>query len=106
VAGSAGKLSRAKAAPPVTQKHYARRGQVSPEMEFVAIRQGCHIELFLVWLADPAGVFARSCQGRAVGRGYTRAVRSYRDGDVFCWMNLGASAEFLGSTVAVRVTGG
>jgi thiamine biosynthesis protein ThiC len=56
----------------VTQMHYVRRGQATPEMEFVAIRQGCHIELSLEWLVDPPGVFARSCQGRAVGRGDTR----------------------------------
>ena len=32
---------RAKAGRNVTQMHYARAGQVTPEMEFVAIREGC-----------------------------------------------------------------
>ena len=71
----------------VTQMHYVRRGQATPEMEFVAIRQGCHIALSLEWLADPHGVFARSCQGCEVGRGHTRADR--RDGEVFCWVSPG-----------------
>ncbi|WP_248580675.1 phosphomethylpyrimidine synthase ThiC [Nocardioides sp. InS609-2] len=29
----------------VTQMHYARRGKVTPEMEFVALREGCDVEL-------------------------------------------------------------
>jgi phosphomethylpyrimidine synthase len=36
---------RAKAGRRVTQMHYARQGQVTPEMEFVAIREGCGVEL-------------------------------------------------------------
>jgi phosphomethylpyrimidine synthase len=36
---------RAKAGRRVTQMHYARQGQVTPEMEFVAIREGCDVEL-------------------------------------------------------------
>ena len=36
---------RAKAGARVTQMHYARAGQVTPEMEFVAIREGCDVEL-------------------------------------------------------------
>ncbi|MDN5894237.1 MAG: phosphomethylpyrimidine synthase ThiC [Nocardioides sp.] len=40
-------LQPRKAAPgsKVTQIHYARRGLVTPEMEFVAIREGCDVEL-------------------------------------------------------------
>ena len=30
---------------PLTQMHYARRGLVTPEMEFVAAREGCDVEL-------------------------------------------------------------
>ncbi|MFP5334563.1 MAG: phosphomethylpyrimidine synthase ThiC [Actinomycetes bacterium] len=29
----------------LTQMHYARRGVVTPEMEYVALREGCHVEL-------------------------------------------------------------
>src|SRR3546814_4626538 len=29
----------------VTQMHYARQGIITPEMEFVAIREGCDVEL-------------------------------------------------------------
>jgi phosphomethylpyrimidine synthase len=36
-----GKARRARGEHPVTQLHYARRGEVSPEMEFVALREGC-----------------------------------------------------------------
>jgi phosphomethylpyrimidine synthase len=36
---------RAKAGRRVTQMHYARQGQITPEMEFVAIREGCDVEL-------------------------------------------------------------
>ena len=36
---------RAKAGRRATQMHYARAGQVTPEMEFVAIREGCDVEL-------------------------------------------------------------
>jgi phosphomethylpyrimidine synthase len=29
----------------VTQMHYARRGEITPEMRFVALREGCDVEL-------------------------------------------------------------
>jgi len=38
------KPSRAKAGARVTQMHYARRGMVTPEMEFVAIRENMRLE--------------------------------------------------------------
>jgi phosphomethylpyrimidine synthase len=41
---------------PVTQLHYARRGEVTPEMEFVAIREGM----------DPEFVRAEVARGRAI----------------------------------------
>ncbi len=51
--GSARAESPGEAAPPrrsldgvrVTQMHYARAGRVTPEMEFVAAREGCGVEL-------------------------------------------------------------
>ncbi|MDQ1538711.1 MAG: phosphomethylpyrimidine synthase, partial [Actinomycetota bacterium] len=36
---------RAKAGHRVTQLYYARQGQITPEMEFVAIRENCDVEL-------------------------------------------------------------
>src|SRR3546814_20841724 len=35
----------------VTQMHYARQGIITPEMEFVAIREGCDVELVRTALA-------------------------------------------------------
>lgn len=36
---------RAKAGRTVTQMHYARRGMITPEMRYVALREGCDVEL-------------------------------------------------------------
>ena len=44
---------RAKAGSNVTQMHYARRGIVTPEMEFVAIRENGRREWMAQFLADP-----------------------------------------------------
>ena len=41
---------------PVTQMHYARRGQVTPEMEFIAVREGM----------DPSFVRDEVARGRAI----------------------------------------
>jgi phosphomethylpyrimidine synthase len=43
---------RAKAGANVTQMHYARRGIVTPEMEFVALRENCRREWMAEYLAD------------------------------------------------------
>jgi phosphomethylpyrimidine synthase len=40
-----GRFLRAKAGKNVTQMHYARAGQITPEMEFVALREGVEPEL-------------------------------------------------------------
>ncbi len=47
---------RAKAGANVSQMHYARRGEITPEMEFVALREGI----------DPEVVRAEIARGRAV----------------------------------------
>ena len=39
------KPRRAKAGANVSQMHYARKGIITPEMEFVALREGCDVEL-------------------------------------------------------------
>jgi len=44
---------RAKAGANVTQMHYARRGIVTPEMEFVALRENGRREWMREYLADP-----------------------------------------------------
>jgi len=49
-------LRAADPARPVTQMAYARRGEVTPEMEFVALREGC----------DPAFVRDEIARGRAI----------------------------------------
>ena len=41
---------------PVTQMHYARRGEVTPEMEFVAVRESC----------EPEKVRSEIARGRAI----------------------------------------
>jgi hypothetical protein len=49
---------RAKAGRRVTQMHYARQGQVTPEMEFVAIREGCDVELVRTEVAAGRAIIA------------------------------------------------
>jgi len=43
--GDKGDLRRSVPSRTVTQMHYARQGVVTPEMEYVAVREGCDIEL-------------------------------------------------------------
>ena len=42
--GSTRSVRRAKAGAAVTQLHYARRGEITPEMEFIAVREGLPAE--------------------------------------------------------------
>jgi len=49
---------RAKAGRRVTQMHYARQGQITPEMEFVAIREGCDVELVRTEVAAGRAIIA------------------------------------------------
>ncbi|APV49100.1 phosphomethylpyrimidine synthase ThiC [Betaproteobacteria bacterium GR16-43] len=57
---------RAKAGANVTQMHYARRGIVTPEMEYIAIRENLHREEYLASLraAGPMGVRLADLMGR------------------------------------------
>ncbi|MFS3128039.1 phosphomethylpyrimidine synthase ThiC [Nocardioides sp. Bht2] len=43
--GERGAPLRAREGSTVTQMHYARAGRITPEMEFVALREGCDVEL-------------------------------------------------------------
>src|SRR5262245_44216150 len=45
VAGVASRPTGFRARGPLTQLHYARRGEITPEMEFVALREGLPAEL-------------------------------------------------------------
>src|SRR5579871_2708326 len=47
---------RAKSGGNVSQMHYARRGEITPEMQFVAVREGC----------DPELVRSEIARGRAI----------------------------------------
>jgi phosphomethylpyrimidine synthase len=60
---------------PVTQLHYARRGEVTPEMEFVALREGLAPEFVLGEVARgraivPANVNHPELEPMAIGRGF------------------------------------
>src|SRR4051794_12441231 len=54
--GPVRKPLRAKPGQRVTQLHYARRGEITPEMEFIAVREGL----------DPEFVREEVAQGRAI----------------------------------------
>jgi phosphomethylpyrimidine synthase len=66
---------RAKPGANVTQMHYARRGEVTPEMEFVAIREGLAPEFVRDEIARgrailPANVNHPESEPMAIGRGF------------------------------------
>jgi phosphomethylpyrimidine synthase len=46
------KPRRAKSGANVTQMHYARKGIITPEMEYVAIRENMRLEQYRNWLAE------------------------------------------------------
>jgi phosphomethylpyrimidine synthase len=58
VTGTRGNALRARDGAAVTQLHYARRGEITPEMEFVALREGVAPELVRDEIA-PAGPSCR-----------------------------------------------
>ena len=60
---------------PVTQMHYARRGEVTPEMEFVALREGFDAEFVRAEVARgraiiPANVNHPELEPMAIGRNF------------------------------------
>ena len=60
---------------PVTQMHYARRGEVTPEMEFVALREGIDPELVRSEIARgrailPANINHRELEPMIIGRNF------------------------------------
>ncbi|WP_202839315.1 phosphomethylpyrimidine synthase ThiC [Luteimonas saliphila] len=54
---------RAKAGANVSQMHYARRGIVTPEMEFVAIRENQRLDAYLAAVGAPSGAMAGARPG-------------------------------------------
>jgi phosphomethylpyrimidine synthase len=62
------KPRRAKPGRTVTQMHYARRGIVTPEMEFIAIRENCQREKYLASLTrEQRELLARQHRGEGFG---------------------------------------
>jgi len=69
------KPRRAKPGACVTQMHYARKGIVTPEMEFIAIRENCRREEFLASLTrEGRELLGRQHPGEAFGAAIPRAI--------------------------------
>jgi phosphomethylpyrimidine synthase len=65
----------------VTQMHYARRGEITPEMRFVALREGCDVELVREELAAgraiiPANVNHPEAEPMIIGRRFLVKVNA------------------------------
>ncbi|MDP8937308.1 MAG: phosphomethylpyrimidine synthase ThiC, partial [Actinomycetota bacterium] len=74
-APGATRVLRAKAGRTVTQLHYARRGEITPEMEFVALREGVDAEFVRSEVAlgraiIPANVNHPETEPMAIGRSF------------------------------------
>ncbi|HET7477060.1 MAG TPA: phosphomethylpyrimidine synthase ThiC [Dermatophilaceae bacterium] len=72
---------RAKPGHRVTQMHYARRGRVTPEMEFVALREGCDVELVRSEVAAgraiiPANINHPESEPMVIGRAFLVKVNA------------------------------
>jgi phosphomethylpyrimidine synthase len=66
---------RAKEGRTVTQMHYARRGMITPEMRYVALREGCDVELVRSEIAAgraiiPANVNHPESEPMVIGRAF------------------------------------
>ena len=80
-AGAARPPRRAATGRTVTQMHYARRGVVTPEMEYVAAREGCDVELVRTELAAgraiiPANVNHPEAEPMIIGRRFLVKVNA------------------------------
>ncbi|MBO0609618.1 phosphomethylpyrimidine synthase ThiC [Myceligenerans salitolerans] len=65
----------------VTQLHYARRGEITPEMRFVALREGCDVELVRSEVAAgraiiPSNVNHPESEPMIIGRAFTVKVNA------------------------------
>jgi phosphomethylpyrimidine synthase len=66
---------RAKPGQRVSQMHYARRGEITPEMEFIALREGCDVELVRAEVACgraiiPANINHLELEPMIIGRAF------------------------------------
>jgi len=87
---------RARAGNRVTQMHYARRGEITPEMEFIATREGCEAELVRAEVARgraiiPANINHPEAEPMIIGRKFLVKINA----------NIGNSA--VGSSVDEEV---
>ncbi|MGB9112271.1 MAG: phosphomethylpyrimidine synthase ThiC [Acidimicrobiales bacterium] len=79
--GSSRRPRRARAGGTVTQLHYARRGQITPEMEFVALREGVEAEFVRDEIASgrailPANVNHPESEPMVIGRNFLVKVNA------------------------------
>lgn len=79
--GDRGPTLRARPECKVTQMHYARRGEVTPEMEFVALRENCDVELVRTEVAAgraiiPANVNHPESEPMIIGRAFLVKVNA------------------------------
>ncbi len=70
-----GRALRAKSGRRVTQLHYARRGEITPEMEFIAVREGVSPELVRAevarsWAIIPANINHPELEPMIIGRNF------------------------------------
>jgi phosphomethylpyrimidine synthase len=94
--GERSPVLRAKPGRTVTQMHYARRGEITPEMEFVALREGLEPELVRSEVARgraiiPSNVNHPESEPMAIGRNFFVKINA----------NIGNSA--VSSTIAEEV---
>jgi phosphomethylpyrimidine synthase len=73
--GTDRKVYRARPGAAVTQMHYARRGEITPEMEFVALREGMDAEFVRSEVARgraiiPANINHRELEPMIIGRNF------------------------------------
>jgi phosphomethylpyrimidine synthase len=94
--GLAHDVQRARPGRRVTQRHYARRGEVTPEMEFIALREGMPAEFVRSEVARgraiiPANINHPELEPMVIGRGFkvkinanigNSAIRSVIDDEV------------------------
>jgi len=79
--GSWRRPQRARAGSTVTQLHYARRGEITPEMEFVALREGVETEFVRDEIASgrailPANVNHPESEPMVIGRNFLVKVNA------------------------------
>jgi phosphomethylpyrimidine synthase len=95
-AGTRRPLRKARAGAAVTQLHYARRGEITPEMEFIAVREGLPADFVRAEVARgraiiPANINHAELEPMIIGRNFLVKINA----------NIGNSA--LGSSIVEEV---